>query len=149
QRDGSNDRLLAEGEGYAWSPDSRQIAFIRAGNVYVVNSDGSGEEQVIDSPLPLASAPNWAPDGRILFSYGKDSAETRLVAPDGTERTALVPGGAPVWSNDGLRIAFSASVVNLSGGTVYLTAKDGSDIVPLPASVYATDACVTALGCQP
>ena len=30
----------------AWSPDGRSIAFVRRGEVYVMNADGSGQQKL-------------------------------------------------------------------------------------------------------
>jgi TolB protein len=66
--DGSNPVQLTSGPGddfgSAWSPDGRQIAFVRdfANNdrsVWTVNADGSDEQRVL--PIPLTEyVPAWA-----------------------------------------------------------------------------------------
>ncbi len=44
--DGSGRRRLVRGWSPAWSPDGRQLAFLRGGtsstDIYVVNADGTG-----------------------------------------------------------------------------------------------------------
>jgi Tol biopolymer transport system component len=53
----------------AWSPDGRKLAFVRGGQIWTMNADGSGQ-RAIGSGTPLsAEHPSWSPDGRrIAFS---------------------------------------------------------------------------------
>lgn len=63
----------------AWSPDGRKIAFwsgfaTESGNVYTINSDGSGRAQLTFDPAPVNNdSPSWWPDGKsIIFQTTKD-----------------------------------------------------------------------------
>jgi tricorn protease-like protein len=49
----------------AFSPDGRTIAFVRAGDIYSVRPDGSGQRQ-LTSGAELDSAPVVSPDGRSV-----------------------------------------------------------------------------------
>ncbi|GII75252.1 serine hydrolase [Sphaerisporangium rufum] len=49
----------------AWSPDGRRLAFLRDGQVAVLDAGGGEPERVTDLPLG-AGAPRWSPDGRRL-----------------------------------------------------------------------------------
>jgi dipeptidyl aminopeptidase/acylaminoacyl peptidase len=60
---------------YAWSPDSRQIAFVakrdgdEVGQVYLLNLKDGGEAQKITNLYTGAGSPLWNPDGQsILFT---------------------------------------------------------------------------------
>ena len=73
-------------EGPAWSPDGQRIAFVSDRNgdveefgglrfntdIFVMNADGSGVEQVTSDPLSRsADQPAWSPDGSsIAFARG-------------------------------------------------------------------------------
>jgi Tol biopolymer transport system component len=52
--DGSGKRRLAQGGQPLWSPDGKQIAFIRwprgAADLYVMNADGSGQRRLTSTP---------------------------------------------------------------------------------------------------
>ena len=64
-------RAIPDAVGGDWSPDGRQIGFVRGRlrtrwTVGVAASDGGGERILSrDHPLPLAQ-PRWSPDGRYL-----------------------------------------------------------------------------------
>jgi Tol biopolymer transport system component len=126
--DGSGFRRISEalsGESDispAWSPDGRQIAFIRrseaGGFVAVVNATGEDRrylasfESLYHFPLPTLA---WLPGGdRIVYSVVTGGPPPHvdpvyIVNADGSgqrEVTDLDGGLAPVWSPDGTRIAF-------------------------------------------
>jgi eukaryotic-like serine/threonine-protein kinase len=53
-----------------WSPDGNRIAF-EAGfsgtsQVYIINADGSGQQQITNAPPPGVVFPLWSPDGKKL-----------------------------------------------------------------------------------
>jgi Tol biopolymer transport system component len=135
------------GDGYAWSPDGRRLAFLsdRDGNfeIYVVNADGSDERRLTRTPESDGS-PAWSPDGRkIAFvrsvrnRYGIPAREEVWVMnADGSGQRALGRGGGPAWSSDGRKIAFRSErtgkaelyLVNLDGsGSARLTRNPGAD----------------------
>ena len=69
----------------AWSPDGRRLAFLRDGQVAVLDPDGGEPEQLTELPLG-AGAPHWSPDGRRL-------AFTAPVDPAGGARGPMVTDG--------------------------------------------------------
>ena len=98
----------------AWAPDSTQIAFTWNGKqedgflggnrrvhtigIYVVNRDGSGLREVIDSgEHTTVSNPTWAPHGNeLIYNYGnKDRGSKHLfkVALDGSPPDQLTRRG--------------------------------------------------------
>ncbi|MGW5414185.1 serine hydrolase [Actinomadura geliboluensis] len=88
--DGGSRRRLTSGPrdtAPAWSPDGHRLAFLRDGQVAVLDAGGGEPEQVTDLPLG-AGVPFWSPDGRRL-------AFTAPVDPTGG-----APGGPMV--SDGL-----------------------------------------------
>ena len=100
------------------SPARDKVAFaMRDGNIYVSNLDGSSM-----TPIGYGSGKVWSPDGRRLVYLGaiEDShfdmiaAELFVVNADGTCRVQLTDTPDlvemyPVWSPDGMRIAYSTS----------------------------------------
>jgi Tol biopolymer transport system component len=85
-----------------WSPDGGRIAFTRydqsgssgtVANVWVMNADGSAQQQLTHEPLG-ASDPAWSPDGqRIAFArYSPDpfnGLDVFVMNPDGTGQVDL------------------------------------------------------------
>ena len=103
----------------AWSPDGDKIVFASdraAGStlsdLYVMNTDGTGQVAITNTPSVDETHPSWSPDGtKIAFSRDGDIA---TVAADGT---GLVPLTAteqvefePDWSPDGTRIVYRSGV---------------------------------------
>jgi uncharacterized protein YraI len=75
-QNGTGLRQLTTGMDPALSPDGRKVAFTRwaeskegsPGNVWVINTDGTGERNVYDDAVQPRS-PAWSPDGKqIMFS---------------------------------------------------------------------------------
>ena len=96
-------RPVTGGLDPALSPDGTQIAFTRiggeAGGIYLVNSDGSDEQQIYKAGEQLM-APKWSPDGKwIVFSRSNGSYTCNDIAfvgclSDG-QLFPVPPGGLP------------------------------------------------------
>jgi TolB protein len=112
----------------AWSPDGTQILFDsnRDGDrdIYVMNSDGSGVNQLTNDPAS-DSFPAWSPDGKkIAFQSDRDctpdnclQTEIYVMNADGSrqERITIQSSGSgisdqhPAWSPDYGQIAFDSN----------------------------------------
>lgn len=111
-RDGSPPRRLADGfcRDPRWSPDMKQIAFVRGTNfrpdgspgnldLWIMNADGSGARPLANDPQENERFPCWSPDGkwiayRSLSNSSPSTEETSLFAirPDGRESRPVVGG---------------------------------------------------------
>jgi dipeptidyl aminopeptidase/acylaminoacyl peptidase len=110
----------------AWSPDGRQIAFLRVRGdkeneaypytpmaLWVMNADGGRQRAIPHTGDAVGSAPAWSPDGtKIAFDAGSSSG-INTIEIDGRHRHrmggALVDGDDPAWSPDGTHIGFDSN----------------------------------------
>lgn len=126
--DGTNPVNLTPGPdtGFdpAWSPDGSQIAFVRQGEIWVMEADGSNPARLTDLMASVPTAywwpayePAWSPDGdRIAFVGPVEQASTAIwvMDSDGSNLTRLTTdllgyqAWRPTWSPDGSRIAYWA-----------------------------------------
>jgi len=141
--DGSSQRNLAPNMGAAlisWSPDGQRIAFTSAGQIFVMNSDGSGLTRFTKSAAG-GYDPRWSPDGsKIAFvsnPYTLNSLDDVFVMNiDGTgevnlSNTALnnVPNAEPSWSPDSKKVAFVSWRDGIS--EVYVVDTTGENLTRL------------------
>jgi DNA-binding winged helix-turn-helix (wHTH) protein/Tol biopolymer transport system component len=128
--------------GPVWSPDSREIAFIRyadnALSIYVVPALGGMERRVYTVPAALGEGLTWSKTGKALgFSESStadpahswitvfsliDSAPRRLTSPPDGYRDV-----EPVFSPDGSRVAFVRSEITGSSKNVFVVPATGGE----------------------
>jgi Tol biopolymer transport system component len=129
--DGTHGRPITTGVamefGAEWSPDGKQIAFVRSGpdrklNVWVMNADGTDQRQLthIAPEEGQAEWPRWSPDGKQIaiqvgaYSPGKSVAHLWIVEVRTGEAHKVAPHAEPYldetpsWFPDGKRLAFQS-----------------------------------------
>ena len=97
-----------------WSSGGLRIAFSRfsnacvptcVGEIYVINTDGTGETPLTNDTVDDDAAA-WSPDGRRIAWERAGSIWT--MKPDGSDKVDLGPGLDPNWSPDGTKLTFDA-----------------------------------------
>jgi TolB protein len=132
-----------------WSPDGREIAFLRGrsvasvvpsrfGDLFVMSADGGDIRLLARGP---ANAPAWSPDGQeIAFARGErlssPSANIDIYVVDATGgeprpliRSASFDETAPAWSPDGSRILFARSTFQTEfdgKAAIHVVDRDGT-----------------------
>jgi len=86
------------------SPDGRQVAFARDGDLWAMAANGDRQRLLARNAVEAA----WAPDSRTLAYTRPGSNGIRTVGADGRGDRLLVSGdaAAPAWSRDGRSLAF-------------------------------------------
>lgn len=126
----------------AFSADGRTIAFVRAGDVFAMRADGSGQRRLTNGP-ELDARPLVSPNGRyVLFERraaagaprdlytvkvgGGASPHQLTASPDDDHEASFAP--------DGRTIAFVRSVAETGGGTaddIYTVRPSGTRLTRL------------------
>jgi len=115
-------KSMGPAQAAAWSPDGKQLAFAivdKHKSRLVMIDVATGKTQTVNfsGGIECASDPNWAPDGKSLVVYecAKDKRGLALIDPGGRLLRRLTEPEAggfdrfPVWSPDGLAVAFVSS----------------------------------------
>jgi Tol biopolymer transport system component len=153
--DGDGQTSVAQGADPAWSADGQKIAFATGGagnlDIFVMNANGSGQTNLTNTPEAdgVEFDPTWSPDGqKIAFAkfpdedsagHG-DGAQIWVMNANGSGQTQLTSGAIgdegdegdeePVWSPDGLKIAFTSEAVPGPEGVrnrdIFVMNSDGS-----------------------
>jgi hypothetical protein len=105
----------------AWSPDGSKIAFVRNGELHVMNADGSNSTTLVGPGFPFRLAdPEWSPTGsEIAFSANNQIwAVGASGTPAPTQLNPTAPGNRsdPSWSPNGATIAYTRGPPGANGG---------------------------------
>jgi Tol biopolymer transport system component len=88
-------QLTTDGTSPNWKSDGTEIAFVRGGDIWVMNADGSGQRRLTHD-RPVETNPVWSPDGtKIAFQLGPGSLPERgtsmgVMRTDGTGRHPML-----------------------------------------------------------
>ncbi len=135
---------LTERDGPDWelavSPDGRRIAYVgyddrgmgyQRSRLYVMNSDGSGQRELIAGLGRSVENPQWSPDSRKIYFQYDDQGATVLAATDlGGDREELARdlGGLSLGR------PYTGAQYAIGGGNVYAYTS-GSAAAPADISV--------------
>lgn len=107
--------LLGNGYQPTFSPDGKQIAFVRYSSdakscsIWVMDADGSNQIQITDAKKGYAYNPRWSPDGtRLIFQAAKKDKkdfDLYVIDIDGNNLVQLTLNTSqdcqPYWTSDG------------------------------------------------
>ncbi len=124
-------KRLTNGDGYnlrpAWSPNGKQIAFVRTSydgsRESLLLMDASGRRKRI-LVRGFVSRPSWAPDSRRLAYVSAHSLFTLDVRTRTSRQLGRVPGTEAAWSPGGAEIAIGGDCI------VYVVGADGQNRRP-------------------
>jgi TolB protein len=118
------------------------LLYVRAGRLWRVDADGSGETQLRTAGNPTLS-PAWSPDARrIAYTAFVANGQPLVVQDLGTEERRVVPGTefginiTPEFSPDGRRLAWAHGN---ESGTAIRVYEPGGETVRLTAGRFADD----------
>lgn len=92
-------KQLVRGDDAAYSPDGTFVAFVRAGDLWLANSDGTGQRRLAATPNIVEWGPTWLPDGKsLVFTAEMNGARTIRVyrLPKGPSKKLADGTGADV-----------------------------------------------------
>jgi TolB protein len=136
-----------------WSPDGKQIVFVRhnasakpagAQAVFVINADGTARRRVTPYGIKAGDGPDWSPDGsQILFRSPETEdfldCDIWTIHPDGTGLRQVTHAGARTkvysasFSPDGTAITLGMTGVN-GQADVFTIGTDGTGLAPVTRS---------------
>ena len=109
---GENQQVFEVGRFYSprWSPDGKRIAYVKSGQLGVIDADGTNA-RILTSGAQIAGLA-WSPDGTRLAYVSGDhrDSDIRIIEVQGIRSFRLTddpgPEVQPAWSPDGERIAY-------------------------------------------
>ena len=125
-------RRLVEGTTPDWSPDGKQIAFVRGESLWVIEPDGSGAHelrQIEGRSNTFIHSVRWSPDGNwvavesVVGGLSAENVRFQLVSRDGQQIVTVKPafrGGdlsAVAWVSNG-EVIYARSLAASSVGAV-------------------------------
>lgn len=122
-------RFWLAGSSPAWSPDSRRIAFLRDGNLFLAPVGDPDAAQLTDG-LAGVRAPAWSPDGETVavMASASGSQDVWFVPAAGGDPRQLTSGAMTAdevrfgvsWSPDGGTVAYVGNKADYRADDVWL-----------------------------
>ena len=147
--DGSQLTMLRNGGGGpAWSPDGQRLAFSEDGQIFLIDADGSNEQQLTSDDEN--SIPIWLPggnqigfrttDGEGLWWWRQIDLQT-LGISQLTEPSYDFFFQTPAWSPDGQYLAYMSLIEEVArndgSSQIHIRRVDGTGDVALTQDIWA------------
>jgi Tol biopolymer transport system component len=113
-RDADQQRSAADTDGELRASSNGKIAFMRHHDIYVMNSDGTGQTNLTTTKVGVGGQV-WSPNGKQIAFFarpaGKRSLDIYVTNADGTGETNLTrtkasTEAAPSWSPDSKKLTY-------------------------------------------
>lgn len=130
--------LFADAEGATYSPDGTLVAFARNGDIWLANSDGSGQRNLTSTPDVVEWGPSWLRKGNAIVytaSVG-DRRQIRIARLPTTPSARIAPSNGEEYGttiSNGGRLAF----VSTRNGSPQIFAAQANGELPVPFDTAA------------
>jgi hypothetical protein len=141
-------QVIGNADDASYSPDGTLIAFARQGDLWLANSDGSGQRRLARTPNVAEWKPSWLPDGTaIVYSAEVGGVpQIRIVRlPTGPSQKLYDGSGATV-SSTGKTAYLANGVITVSGKPFDATPPTFTQITGLQWSPDGTKLAYSADG---
>jgi len=119
---------LVKSAEFAWSPDSKQIAFSHEADVWVIPAQG-GKARKLTQAHAGAYSPSWSPNGKWITYSQPDGIYVMDAATGANPRNLSSAKGSadqfPVWSPDSQWIAFTTNRDGINEQVYIVNAQTG------------------------
>lgn len=132
-----------------WAPDSRKIAYIEGGNLWVEEIAAQGARTQLTEDLAGVRDPVFSPNGQQIAFYSTESGsqDIWIAEVDASAQAQQLTSGAmamddprfePGWSPDGSRIAYISNVSDYWHDDVWVVDTRSGETVQLTRSLMAS-----------
>ncbi|PKB63924.1 MAG: hypothetical protein BZY80_04545 [SAR202 cluster bacterium Io17-Chloro-G2] len=126
-----------------WSPGNSRIVYVSdqesfSWDIWVMNSDGSGQENLTNGRVKFPNGPKFSPDGRRIVFYAQDDSsdgtsrggpdnELWIMNRDGAGLRKITDNDAddetPVWGLNGIDVVYSVDQESWAASNVFTGQK--------------------------
>jgi Ca2+-binding RTX toxin-like protein len=127
--------LVSSASDPSWSPDGTKLAFVKGGDLYTSNADGTSQTLLVSG----ATQPSWGKNGTIAYILTSDKHVYSRTS--GGTQTAITTGSTtteadPAYSPDGTTLAYASKAgtgnydIYVTGTATPVVATGANDLSP-------------------